>query len=192
MNSKQRISSAFALVMVIAIGAHAAELKGPNCPEIPAGAIVLGRYCPPTDTRAAMEPEAKVEAKVEGKDPLLQATTHVAAMSIQSVNTPVESPSVTVPQVVLPQALYIRQGDRLMPVLKSWLASQSIELVWAASASTSGRVRDVVLEDDFQASSTDVREALIEILEPFGFEAEFAKNKGAVMRVTVRNSRNGL
>jgi hypothetical protein len=79
-----------------------------------------------------------------------------------------------------------------MPTLKTWLASQSIELVWAASATTSGRVRDVVLEDDFQASAADVQTALNEVLEPFGFEAEIAKNSGAVKRVTVRNSRNGL
>lgn len=166
--------------------ASATEAKNPNCPEVPPGAVILGKYCP-QPTGATVD------------EPVLQVTTSdagtVAAGSAQSTISGVvvnQQPVAAIPPAPVIPPLVIRQGDRLMPTLKNWLASQSIELVWAASATTSGRVRDVVLEDDFQASAADVQTALNEVLEPFGFEAEIAKNSGAVKRVTVRNSRNGL
>jgi hypothetical protein len=184
-STKQRLLaiSAIAFFQIV----NAAETKGSNCPEIPPGTVVLGKYCPP--------------AQVVVADPVNLSTTPVVLNEVRSaldstqktavlgVATP---PPADVVTVSFPPPLVIRQGDRLMPTLKTWLASQSIELVWAASATTSGRVRDVVLEDDFQASAADVQTALNEVLEPFGFEAEIAKNSGAVKRVTVRNSRNGL
>lgn len=88
-------------------------------------------------------------------------------------------------------SLAIRSGERLMPMLKKWLADQNVELVWAANASTAGRVRDVVFEDDFESSSADITVALTEVLSPFGFEAEISANS-SLRRVTVRNLRNNL
>jgi hypothetical protein len=164
--------------------ANATEAKNTNCPEVPPGAVVLGKYCPQPLMAVTEEPTSQEAAG----DASVAAGSAQSTISGVVVNQPVAA---TPPAPVIPP-LVIRQGDRLMPTLKTWLASQSIELVWAASATTSGRVRDVVLEDDFQASAADVQTALNEVLEPFGFEAEIAKNSGAVKRVTVRNSRNGL
>lgn len=87
--------------------------------------------------------------------------------------------------------LVIKQTDRLMPTLKKWLADQNVELVWAANAQTAGRVRDVVFEDDFESSSSDIGVALTEVLSPFGFEAEISTN-ASMRRVTVRNLRGNL
>ena len=165
--------------------ASATKAKSPNCPEVPPGAVILGKYCPQPLIATVDQPaseEATANAGTIGSGSAQSTISGVV------VNQPV-APIPAVPVIPL---LVIRQGDRLMPTLKTWLASQSIDLVWAASATTSGRVRDVVLEDDFQASAADVQTALNEVLEPFGFEAEIAKNSGAVKRVTVRNSRNGL
>lgn len=88
--------------------------------------------------------------------------------------------------------LSITAGERLKPTLKKWLADQNVDLVWAATSSSAGRVRDVVLEADFESTSFNVSEALTEILSPFDFEAEIAQNNGVIKRVTVRNARNGL
>lgn len=88
-------------------------------------------------------------------------------------------------------SLAIRSGERLMPMLKKWLADQNVELVWAANAQTAGRVRDVVFEDDFESSSADISVALTEVLSPFGFEAEISTN-ASMRRVTVRNLRGNL
>lgn len=88
-------------------------------------------------------------------------------------------------------SLTIRSGERLMPMLKQWLADQNVELVWAANAQTAGRVRDVVFEDDFESSSSDIGVALTEVLSPFGFEAEISTN-ASMRRVTVRNLRGNL
>jgi hypothetical protein len=88
-------------------------------------------------------------------------------------------------------SLVIRNSERLMPALKKWLADQNIELVWAANATTPGRIRDVVFEDDFESSSADITIALTEALSPFGFEAEIS-NGASVRRVTVRNLRNTM
>ncbi len=87
--------------------------------------------------------------------------------------------------------LSIRSGERLMPILKQWLSDQNVELVWAANAQTAGRVRDVVFEDDFESSSSDIGVALTEVLSPFGFEAEISTN-ASMRRVTVRNLRGNL
>lgn len=165
--------------------ASATEAKSPNCPEVPPGAVVLGKYCPQPMIATIDEP---VSEKATGNAGTSGSDSAQSTISGVVVNQPVAA----IPAAPVIPPLVIRQGDRLMPTLKTWLASQSIELVWAASATTSGRVRDVVLEDDFQASAADVQTALNEVLEPFGFEAEIAKNSGAVKRVTVRNSRNGL
>ena len=159
--------------------ANATEAKSPNCPEVPPGAVILGKYCPQPLIATVDEPASE------------EATANAGTVGSGSAQSTISGVVVNQPVVAIPP-LVIRQGDRLMPTLKTWLASQSIDLVWAASATTSGRVRDVVLEDDFQASAADVQTALNEVLEPFGFEAEIAKNSGAVKRVTVRNSRNGL
>jgi hypothetical protein len=159
--------------------ANATEAKSPNCPEVPPGAVILGKYCPQPLIATVDEPASE------------EATANAETVGSGSAQSTISGVVVNQPVVAIPP-LVIRQGDRLMPTLKTWLASQSIDLVWAASATTSGRVRDVVLEDDFQASAADVQTALNEVLEPFGFEAEIAKNSGAVKRVTVRNSRNGL
>lgn len=163
------------------------EAKSTNCPEVPPGAVVLGKYCPQPVMALTEEPNFQ-EAAGDGAAVSVGGGSAKPTISSVVVNQPV----VAFPPAPVISPLVIRQGDRLMPTLKNWLASQSIELVWAASATTSGRVRDVVLEDDFQASAADVQTALNEVLEPFGFEAEIAKNSGAVKRVTVRNSRNGL
>lgn len=183
--NKQRLLtiSAIAFFQVV----NATESKGTNCPEIPAGTVVLGRYCPPTQVVVA-DP-VKLSTTQGVLNEVRPALDSAQKAGVVGVTIP---PPAVVVAVSPPPPLVIRQGDRLMPTLKTWLASQSIELVWAASATTSGRVRDVVLEDDFQASAVDVQTALNEVLEPFGFEAEIAKNSGAVKRVTVRNSRNGL
>ena len=159
--------------------ASATETKSPYCPEVPPGAVILGKYCPQPLIATVDEPASE------------EATANAGTVGSGSAQSTISGVVVNQPVVAIPP-LVIRQGERLMPTLKTWLASQSIDLVWAASATTSGRVRDVVLEDDFQASAADVRTALNEVLEPFGFEAEIAKNSGAVKRVTVRNSRNGL
>ena len=159
--------------------ASATETKSPYCPEVPPGAVILGKYCPQPLIATVDEPASE------------EATANAETVGSGSAQSTISGVVVNQPVVAIPP-LVIRQGDRLMPTLKTWLASQSIDLVWAASATTSGRVRDVVLEDDFQASAADVQTALNEVLEPFGFEAEIAKNSGAVKRVTVRNSRNGL
>jgi hypothetical protein len=159
--------------------ASATETKSPYCPEVPPGAVILGKYCPQPLIATVDEPASE------------EATANAGTVGSGSAQSTISGVVVNQPVVAIPP-LVIRQGDRLMPTLKTWLASQSIDLVWAASATTSGRVRDVVLEDDFQASAADVQTALNEVLEPFGFEAEIAKNSGAVKRVTVRNSRNGL
>lgn len=183
--NKQRLlaMSAIAFFQVV----NATEIKGTNCPEIPPGTVVLGKYCPPTQIVVAEPDKPSTTPGVSNEvRPALDSAQKAALVGVA---TP---PPMVVAAVSVPPPLVIRQGDRLMPTLKTWLASQSIELVWAASATTSGRVRDVVLEDDFQASAVDVQTALNEVLEPFGFEAEIAKNSGAVKRVTVRNSRNGL
>ncbi len=165
--------------------ASATEAKSPNCPEVPPGAVILGKYCQQPLITTVDEPASQ---EATGDAGTIGAGSAQSTISGVVVNQPVAA--IPVAPVIPP--LVIRQGDRLMPTLKTWLASQSIDLVWAASATTSGRVRDVVLEDDFQASQSDVQTALNEVLEPFGFEAEIAKNSGAVKRVTVRNSRNGL
>ncbi len=165
--------------------ASATETKSPNCPEVPPGAVILGKYCPQLMIATIDEP---VSEKAMGNAGTIGFDSAQSTISGVVGNPPVAA----IPAAPVIPPLVIRQGDRVMPTLKTWLASQSIELVWAASATTSGRVRDVVLEDDFQASAADVQTALNEVLEPFGFEAEIAKNSGAVKRVTVRNSRNGL
>lgn len=157
------------------------------CPEIPAGSIVLGRYC--VQETAKQEVVAHKEVKQATPPQLQIAETSKPAQELPAVT---EVATSTAPLTPTAQPLWIREGERLRPALKTWLNAQSIELVWAASATTSGRVRDVILEDEFRASSLDVREALTEILSPFGFEAELAKNSGSLQRVTVRNSRNGL
>lgn len=87
--------------------------------------------------------------------------------------------------------LTIRNGERLMPMLKKWLADQNVELVWAANAQIAGRVRDVVFEDHFESSVADINVALTELLSPFGFEAEISTN-ASMRRVTVRNLRGNL
>lgn len=158
-----------------------------TCPEIPAGSIVLGRYC--ANEIAKQEVVALKEAQKSTPPALLMAESPKPALAVHGVAEVVQA---SAPQVSKPQPLWIRQGERLRTALKTWLNAQSVELVWAASATTSGRVRDVILEDEFQASSLDISEVLTEILSPFGFEAELAKNSGSLQRVTVRNSRNGL
>ncbi|BDU56969.1 hypothetical protein [Limnohabitans sp. TEGF004] len=166
--------------------ASATEAKSPNCPEVPPGAVILGKYCPQPLIATVDEPASEEAMANSGTIGSGSAQSTISGVVV--VNQSVTA----IPAAPVIPPLVIRQGDRLMPTLKAWLASQSIDLVWAASATTSGRVRDVVLEDDFQASAADVQTALNEVLEPFGFEAEIAKNSGAVKRVTVRNSRNGL
>lgn len=182
LNKKELIAiSAIAFFQI----ASATETKSPNCPEVPPGAVIMGKYCPQPLIAAVNEPASQ---EVTGDAGTSEAGSAQSTISRVVVNHPVTA----VPAAPVIHPLVIRQGDRLMPTLKTWLTSQSIELVWAASATSSGRIRDVVLEDDFQASAADIQTALNEILEPFGFEAEIAKNSGAVKRVTVRNSRNGL
>ncbi len=181
---KQRLLSISAVAFLQI--AYATDAKVMNCPEIPPGSVILGKYCASQVVAADVvklptTPGAVIEIPSE-----VVRTQPAGTSGVISTATPVIAVAPPTPPLV------IRQGDRLMPTLKTWLASQSIELVWAASATTSGRVRDVVLDDDFQASAVDVQTALNEVLEPFGFEAEIAKNSGAVKRVTVRNSRNGL
>ena len=196
-----------AMWSVLLAGSHADEHKVAVCPEIPPGAIVLGRYCR-QEVHAALESSPPLERKenaspvqvqarpaipnTSASTPLSTSTSQVpdsnAGRLVHEVTTSKTSP----PALEGPPALFIRQGERLMPSLKLWLANQSIELVWAAPASTQGRVRDVVMDDDFQASSQDLRAVLSEILEPFGFEAEIATNTGALQRITVRNARNGF
>ncbi len=165
--------------------ASATEAKSSNCPEVPPGAVILGKYCPQPMIATVDESTSQ---ETTGDAGTIGSGSAQSTISGVVINQPVAA----IPAAPVIPPLVIRQGERLMPTLKTWLASQSIELVWAASATTSGRVRDVVLEDDFQASAADVQTALNEVLEPFGFEAEIAKNSGAVKRVTVRNSRNGL
>jgi hypothetical protein len=104
--------------------------------------------------------------------------------------TSLETPIASVASKSIP-SLTIRTGERLMPMLKKWLADQNVELVWAANAQTAGRVRDVVFEDDFESSSADISVALTEVLSPFGFEAEISTN-ASMRRVTVRNLRGNL
>jgi hypothetical protein len=103
---------------------------------------------------------------------------------------PIETGSTPTPPKSI-GSLAIQSGERLMPTLKKWLADQNVELVWAANASTAGRVRDVVFDDDFESSSADIAVALTEVLSPFGFEAEISANS-SLRRVTVRNLRNNL
>ena len=102
-----------------------------------------------------------------------------------------KSTLVSVSSLPITSNLVIKQTDRLMPALKKWLADQNVELVWAANAQTAGRVRDVVFEDDFESSSSDIGVALTEVLSPFGFEAEISTN-ASMRRVTVRNLRGNL
>jgi hypothetical protein len=92
---------------------------------------------------------------------------------------------------VIKPVLVIRAGERLMPTLKKWLADQNIELIWAANSSTAGRVRDVVFEDDFESSASDVNVALTEVLSSFALEAEISTS-ASMRRVTVRNLRTNL
>jgi len=185
----------------LATASPAAEHKVAVCPEIPAGAIVLGRYCR-QEVHAALETSPPLERKETASPLPMQAATTTPTRSASASPAPDSNPGPVVnvvvppktspPALAAPPALSIRQGERLMPSLKLWLANQSIELVWAAPASTPGRVRDVVMDDDFQASSQDLRAVLSEVLEPFGFEAEIATNTGALQRITVRNARNGF
>ena len=178
---------------VLTTGSQAAEPTTVVCPEIPAGAIVLGRYCR-AEVHAALDTAPVLERKENSPPaPILIATPSAGAAIPSSPVAIVVTPLQTAtPKPATVQPLFIRQGERLMPTLKLWLANQSMELVWAAPASTSGRVRDVVMDDDFQASSQDLRAVLSEVLEPFGFEAEIATNSGALQRITVRNARNGF
>ncbi len=196
-----KIRSLVLALSALATTSQAAEHKVGVCPEIPAGAIVLGRYCH-QEVHAALETSPHLERKETASPSPMQAATTTPTRSASASPVPDRNPGPVVnvvvppktspPALAAPSALFIRQGERLMPSLKLWLANQSIELVWAAPASTPGRVRDVVMDDDFQASSQDLRAVLSEVLEPFGFEAEIATNTGALQRITVRNARNGF
>jgi hypothetical protein len=133
-------------------------------------------------------------------EPIRNSTQPAAAISAVSVIPPVThiessrtaatTPEVAPKPIQFP-GLSVRSGERLMPMLKKWLADQNVELVWAANAQTAGRVRDVVFEDDFESSSADISVALTEVLSPFGFEAEISTN-ASMRRVTVRNLRGNL
>lgn len=149
--------------------------------------IALGMAC--TTSSQAQDIELGTPISIEQSKTLPSEAN--ASSAVPMLPTPLDE------KVIAPLApksmpsLTVRSGERLMPMLKQWLADQNVELVWAANAQTAGRVRDVVFEDDFESSSSDIGVALTEVLSPFGFEAEISTN-ASMRRVTVRNLRGNL
>ena len=147
--------------------------------------IVLGMTC------ASQAQDIELGEPVSIEQPkALSSVVNTAPATLISPAPSTEPPIYSVAPKSMP-SLAIRSGERLMPALKKWLADQNIELVWAANATTPGRIRDVIFEDDFESSSADITIALTEALSPFGFEAEIS-NGASVRRVTVRNLRNTM
>jgi hypothetical protein len=149
--------------------------------------IVLGMTC--AASSQAQDIELGEPISIEQPKALPSVAIAAPAATAGAV-TSLETPIASVASKSIP-SLTIRTGERLMPMLKKWLADQNVELVWAANAQTAGRVRDVVFEDDFESSSADISVALTDVLSPFGFEAEISTN-ASMRRVTVRNLRGNL
>lgn len=88
-------------------------------------------------------------------------------------------------------AFEARRGERLSGRLREWLAQQSVELTWDASASTPGRVRDIEFLEDFYVEGASLRTVLAQVLPPYGFDADVIDTAGR-RRVVVRNARNSF
>lgn len=151
--------------------------------------IVLGMTCAAASQAQAQDIELGEPVFIEQPKALSSVVNTAPATQI-SPATSTEPPIYSVAPKSTP-SLAIRSGERLMSMLKKWLADQNIELVWAANAQTAGRIRDVVFEDDFESSAADINVALTEVLSPFGFEAEISTS-ASMRRVTVRNLRGNL
>ena len=169
--------------------------KKENCPQVPAGAIVLGNYCPQipeeilTPTTVAQASNATEQVKTPDampSQPEPEATQQnaVAAQVSQTPPTPLASLPATLPAITV---LEIKAGQRLNPSLKAWLGLQSIELHWEAWGAAPGTTRDIVLSQTYIAYGARLDETLAELLEPFGLQAKVQKANNKT-HVLVRNA----
>ena len=169
--------------------------KKENCPQVPAGAIVLGNYCPqipeeiltPTTVAQAGNATEQVktpDAKPSQPEPEATQQNAIAAQVSQTPPTPLASPPATLPAITV---LEIKAGQRLNPSLKAWLGLQSIELHWEAWGAAPGTTRDIVLSQTYIAYGAGLDETLAELLEPFGLQAKVQKANNKT-HVLVRNA----
>lgn len=177
--------------------------KKENCPQVPAGAIVLGNYCPqipeeiPTPTTVAQAGNATEQVKTPDAKPsqpeaeapqqsavAAQVSQTPPTTALASLPTPLASPPATLPAITV---LEIKAGQRLNPSLKAWLGLQSIELHWEAWGAAPGTTRDIVLSQTYIAYGAGLDETLAELLEPFGLQAKVQKANNKT-HVLVRNA----
>lgn len=80
--------------------------------------------------------------------------------------------------------LSLTPGHRLSDQLSQWLLTQGYALNWEASGSTPGRIRDVIIDNQWSATSEGIHEVLTKVLAPFGFVASVIESQKTIV---VRN-----
>ena len=119
----------------------------------------------------------------------LMAGTAALAQTPDAAPAAPPAPTLDAPVASASPAFEARRGERLSARLREWLAAQSVELTWDASASTPGRVRDIEFLEDLYVDGASLRGVLTQVLPPYGFDADVIDTAGR-RRVVVRNARN--
>jgi len=116
---------------------------------------------------------------------------HTAKPSVIVQTPPIESEAPqhheaqTVSTSVAPSGyLSLTPGHRLSNQLSEWLNQQGYTLNWEASGSTPGRIRDVIIDNQWSATSEGIHEVLTKVLAPFGFVANVIESQKVIV---VRN-----